>query len=74
MSGNQVSLSFMGERNITYTLQGKVALTDAEWIDLDTQTVYDNGVVTLIATAFPSYPSLPDTAFFRIKAVTLAPE
>ncbi len=75
MNGSQASLSFMGERNTVYTLQGKVALTDPEWIDLDAQTVYDNGVVTLIATTFlPSYPTLPDTAFFRIKAVALVSE
>ncbi len=74
MNGGQASLSFMGERNTVYTLQGKVSLADAEWIDLDTQTVYDNGIVTLIATTCPSYPTLPDTAFFRIKSVALASE
>ncbi len=74
MNGGQALLSFMGERNTVYTLQGKVTLTDSEWIDLDTQTVYDNGVVTLTADEFPGYLTLPDTAFFRIKAIALAPE
>lgn len=74
LNGGDASLSFMGERNTVYTLQGKVALTDAEWTDLDTQTVYDNGVVTLTAEVFPGDQTLPDTAFFRIKAVALAPE
>ncbi len=74
MGGEQVSLSFIGERNSVYTLQGKVALSDPEWIDLDTQTVYNDGIVTLVAGVFPGYPTLPDTAFFRIKAVALASE
>lgn len=72
MSGGEVSVSFAGERNNTYILQGKVQLADPEWTDLETQTVYDNGVVTLTVDEFSGYEVLPDTAFFRIKATPLA--
>ena len=71
MNGDQASLSFMGERNVVYTLQGKESLADPEWIDLDTQTIFTNAIVTLTVIEFPESIGLPDTAFFRLKAVAL---
>lgn len=70
-SDTEVSLSFSGERNNTYTLQWRESLSDGAWLDLASTTVYDDGPITLTASVFPGYIGLPSTAFFRVKSTPL---